>query len=234
MIDREVTVRRNIVEQTLMDVRDYIREHRSVAIKVAIIVGVLIVFGIAGLVFADYKIKKDTADFEAVLDEYRTTYTTDINERNEKFKKAVAKLKAITDNSYFGYVHRNGYYIIASLYFNEKDYTNAAWYYEKAAQYASPLFASLALQQAGIASEYLNNIDEALRYYQLCESKYKDAFNIDQVVYSIGRMYAQKGEYFKAREYFTRVSTEFPQSFFAKKATQYNMFLGALENEKKN
>lgn len=234
MIDREVTVHRNIVEQALMDVRDYIRAHRSVAIKVAISVGVAIVLGIAAIVYADYKIKKDTADFEAVLDEYRTTYTTDVNERNEKFLRTVTRLKAITDNSYFGYVHRNGYYIIASLYFNEKDYGNAASYYEKASQHASPLFASLALQQAGIASEYLNNIDEALRYYLLCESKYKDGYNIDQILYSIGRMYALKGEYFKAREYFNRVSTEYPQSFFAKKATQHSIFLGAIENEKKN
>lgn len=234
MIDREVTVQRNIIEQTLMNVRDYIRAHRSVAIKVFIGVCLVLVLGIAAIVYADYKIKKDTADFEAVLDEYRTTYTTDVNERNEKFVRTVARLKAITDNSHFGYVHRNGYYIIASLYFNEKDYSNAARYYEKASQYASPLFASLALQQAGIASEYLNNIDEALRYYLTCESKYKDGYNIDQILYSIGRMYAQKGEYFKAREYFNKVSTEHPQSFFAKKATQHSMFLGAIENEKKN
>lgn len=234
MIDREVTVHRNFVEQALIDVREYIRAHRSVAIKVAISVGVAIVLGIAAIVYVDYKIKKDTADFEAVLDEYRTTYTTDANERNEKFVRTVSRLKAITDNSYFGYVHRNGYYIIASLYFNERDYKSAASYYEKASQYASPLFASLALQQAGIASEYLNNIDEALRYYLLCESKYKDGYNIDQILYSIGRMYAQKGEYFKAREYFNRVSTEYPQSFFAKKAAQHSIFLGAIENEKKN
>ncbi len=234
MIDREVTVHRNIIEQTLMNVRDYIRAHRSVAIKVFIGVCLVLVLGIAAIVYADYKIKKDTADFEAVLDEYRTMYTTDVNERNEKFVRTVARLKAITDNSYFGYVHRNGYYIIASLYFNEKDYGNAVTYYEKASQHASPLFASLALQQAGIGSEYLNNIDEALRYYLTCESKYKDGYNIDQILYSIGRMYAQKGEYFKAREYFNKVSTEYPQSFFAKKAAQHSMFLGAIENEKKN
>ncbi|MGB4270461.1 MAG: tetratricopeptide repeat protein [Spirochaetota bacterium] len=234
MIDREVTVHRNIVEQMLMDVRDYIRAHRSVAIKVAIGLSVILVLGIAAVVYADYKIKKDTADFEAILDEYRTTYTTDIQEHNEKFLRTVKRLQTIADSSYFGYVHRNGYYIIASLYFNEKDYASAARYYEKAAQYASPLFASLALQQAGMASEYLNNVDEALRYYLLCESKYKDGYNSDQILYSIGRMYALKGEYYKAREYFNRVSTEFPQSFFAKKAAQHTIFLGAIESEKKN
>ncbi len=234
MIDREVTVHRNIVEQMLMNARDYIRAHRSVAIKVAIGVSVILVLGIAAIVYADYKIKKDTADFEAILDEYRTTYTTNIQEHNESFLRTVKRLQAIADSSYFGYVHRNGYYIIAGLYFNEKDYATAARYYEKASQYASPLFASLALQQAGMASEYLNNADEALRYYLLCESKYKDGYNIDQILYSIGRMYALKGEYYKAREYYNRVSTEFPQSFFAKKAGQHSIFLGALENEKKN
>lgn len=234
MIDREVTVHRNIVEQMLMDVRDYIRAHRAVAIKVAIGVCVIVVLGIAAIVYADYTIKKDTADFEAILDEYRTMYTTDQKEHSEKFLRTVKRLQAIADSSYFGYVHRNGYYIIASLYFNEKDYANAVKYYEKASQYASPLIASLALQQAGMASEYLNNIDEALRFYLLCESRYKDGYNIDQILYSIGRMYTLKGEYYKAQEYFNRVSTEFPQSFFAKKAAQHSMFLGAVESEKKN
>lgn len=234
MIDREVTVHRNIVEQMLMNVRDYVCAHRSVTIKVAISVFVVLLIGIVAIVYGDYKIKKDTAYFEAILDEYRTMYTTDQNEHNEKFLRTVTRLKAIADNSYFGYVHHNGYYIIASLYFNEKDYANAAKYYEKAAQYASPLFASLALQQAGMASEYLNNIDESLRYYLLCESKYKDGYNIDQILYSIGRMYTLKGEYYKAQEYFNRVSSEFPQSFFAKKAAQYSMFLGAIASEKKN
>lgn len=217
MIDREVTVRRNIVEQMLLNARDFIRAHRGVAIKVTMGVGVLLIVGIAAIVYVDYKIKKDSADFEAILDEYRTTYTMDINEHNQKFLRTVSRLQAIAESSYFGYVHRNGYYIIAGLYFNEKDYANAAKYYEKASQYASPLFASLALQQAGMASEFLNNVDEALQYYLLCESKYKDGYNIDQILFNIGRMYTQKGEYYKAREYFNRVSNEFPQSFLQKR-----------------
>ncbi len=231
MIDREVTVHRNIIEQTLMNVRDYIREHRSVAVKITIAIGIIFILGIAVIVYANYKINKDTAEFEAILEEYRATYSINEQERKEKFEKTVSKLKAIVDNSYFGYVHRNGYYVIASLYFYEKDYANAAQMYEKASRYASPLFAALALQQAGAAAESLNNIDEALRYYLLCESKYKDGYTIDQVLYNIGRMYSLKGEYFKAREYFTRVSTEFPQSLFARKASQLNMFIGALESE---
>ncbi len=233
MIDREVTVHRNIIEQTLMNVRDYIREHRSVAVKITIAIAVVFVVSIAAIVYADYKINKDTADFEAILEEYRATYHLNEQERKEKFIKTVNRLQAIVDNSYFGYVHRNGYYVIASLYFYEKDYANAAQMYEKAARYASPLFAAMALQQAGAAAESLNNIDEALRYYLLCESKYKDGYTIDQVLYNIGRMYSLKGEYFKAREYFTRVATEFPQSLFAKKASQLNVFVGALESETK-
>ena len=46
-------------------------------------------------------------------------------------------------------------------------------------------------------------------------------------------MYSLKGEYFKAREYYTKVTVEFPQSVFAKRAMQYGMFLGAIESRQK-
>jgi len=233
MIDRQVSVKRNIVEQTLMNVKDYILAHQSIVVKISIVSGIVLFVIIAGIVFFDHKINKETSDFEAVLEEYRNTYTLDESQKQEKFKRTVNKLGSIVDSSYFGYVHKNGYYIIASLYFNEKDYSNAVKYYEKAYHYCSPLFAALALQQAGIACEYINNIDEALRYYLLCESKYNDAYNSDQILFNIGRMYSLKGEYFKAREYFTKVTVEFPQSVFAKRAIQYGMFLGAIESGQK-
>lgn len=234
MADREVNVKRNLIEQALMNMRYIVYEHRSMVLKAVMIIVVLMVLVISGLVYADYKVNKDTAAFEAVLEEYRTVYTVIETERKEKLDRTAAKLKSIVEDSYFGYVHRYGYYIIAGLYFHERDFSNAAVYYEKASHYASPLFASIALQQAGVASENLNNVDEALRFYLLCETEYSDAHNIAQVIFSIGRMYAQKGEHFKAREYFTKVTAEFPQSAFSQKAAQYNMFLGAFEHQKKN
>ncbi|HQQ50983.1 MAG TPA: hypothetical protein PLZ29_07280, partial [Spirochaetota bacterium] len=64
-------------------------------------------------------------------------------------------------------------------------------------------------------------------------SKYNDAYNSDQILFNIGRMYSLKDEYYKTREYFTKVTTEFPQSVFAKRAMQYGMFLGAIESGQK-
>ena len=109
MIDRQVSVKRNIVEQTLMNVKDYILAHQSIVVKISIVSGIVLFVIIAGIVFFDYKINKETSDFEAVLEEYRNTYTLDESQKQEKFKRTVNKLGSIVDSSYFGYVHKNGY-----------------------------------------------------------------------------------------------------------------------------
>lgn len=99
MIDRQVSVKRNIVEQTLMNVKDYILAHQSIVVKISIVSGIVLFVIIAGIVFFDYKINKETSDFEAVLEEYRNTYTLDESQKQEKFKRTVNKLGSIVDSS---------------------------------------------------------------------------------------------------------------------------------------
>ncbi len=181
------------------------------------------------LVYVNNAAQKDLAKFETILDEYRQSYAENEQNRRENLENTVKKLENVVESSYWGYVHENGYYVIGTLYFNEEMYKEARDYFTRFAENSSSFFTPLAYQQAAISSEHLGEYKKALETYTILENEYEDSYLMDQVYYNLGRMYQVEKELFKAREYYNKVISQYPQSFFAEGAKSRLLLLGALE-----
>lgn len=230
MEKRDIEIRRNIVEQSLMAAKDFARAHlRAVAYAAAgLLAAVALV--IAGIVVYNSVEDKELASFELILDRYRVSAGPQGAEREARFAKTVQELEAVVRGSYWGYVHTNGYYIIGGLCYGERRYAEAGKYYLRFFE-GSPrsFFAPLGLQQAARCSEQLGDLKEAARLYSLLEKKYGEGIIADQILYDMGRMRQQQGEIFKAREYYNKLIVSHPRSSFVQKARERLMLLGQGE-----
>ncbi len=227
---REIKIQRNIVEQGMMAVLNFVKSHRRLVLFVFIgsILGITLI--IASVVYINNDAEKNLVAFETVLDEYRQSYVASPDDRKKNLDKTVNKLNEIIDSSYWGYVNENGYYIIGTLYYNENKHKEARDYFLRFADNSSSFFTPLAYQQAAISSEHLGDFKRALELYSILEKEYGDSYLIDQVYYNLGRMYQKEKNLFKAREYYKKVMLEFPQSFFANSSKSRLLLLGAHED----
>lgn len=234
MVGREIDINRNVIERFLMRVRNFVRKNKkTVTISVlSVIAGSALL--LAAIVIYQEKEKWDLAEFEEVLNKYRELQIEDEEERKKELQKTVNSLIDVMDSSYWGYVDENGYYIIADLYRQSGMDVKAKEYYLKFVENSpDSFFAPLALQCAGIINEKLGQRDEAFKIYQRLENKYEESIVTDEIFYNLGRVYQEKGELMKAREYFNKIVFLYPRSVFAEKAKKRLLLLGFL-NKKEN
>ncbi|MFW5770321.1 MAG: tetratricopeptide repeat protein [Spirochaetota bacterium] len=227
---REIKIQRNVVERGLMAVLEFVKSHRRLVLYsfTGLILGIILIT--VSIVYIKSDADKNLVEFETVLDEYRQSYVDSPADRQKNLEKTVEKLNEIIDSSYWGYVNENGYYIIGTLYYNENMYKEARKYFLRFADNSSSFFTPLAYQQAAISSEHLGDFKKALDLYSILEKDYDDSYLMDQVYYNLGRMYQKEKNIFKAKEYYKKVMSEFPQSFFAKSSKNRLLLLGAHED----
>ncbi len=217
---RDITIKRNIIENALMFLKDYIKNHRSL-----VLYGLLSLVGVSalligGMMYYDSRQTGELERFEEVLDHYRS-YRGDDRGRTGAFYATVAELDKIVESSRWGYVNRVGYYVIGNLYFNEKKYDQAKKYFLlQAEKDRSSAFSILSLQKAAVACEYMENPNDAFELYRRLEREHADSPVADQIYYDLGRMYQKRKDVFKAREYFHKVITSYPNSVFSRRAKQ--------------
>ncbi len=230
MEKRDIEIKRNIVEKALMAFKDYAKKHlRVMMIAAACLLG-LVVLIVAGYVYYEKRQQGEIARFERIIDDYRKAASGDEKERKILLKKTADGLEKVIEGSWWGYVKNNGYYIIGALYFNEGMYSESREYYLKFAdKKPRSYFAPLGLQQAARSCEFLKKYDEALKLYNRLEKQYGKSLIADQIYYDLGRIHLNKGDYFKAREYFTRVLNDFPRSPFSQKARERLMIIGYIQ-----
>ncbi|HDP80351.1 MAG TPA: tetratricopeptide repeat protein [Spirochaetes bacterium] len=233
MEKREIEIRRNVVERALMASRDYIVRHRRYFIYGAAGLLAAIVLAVGGFVYYESREQKELAVFEKILYDYQTSAVASETEKKDLLKKTADELEKVVGSSLWGYVHRNGYYIIGGLYYNEGMFEEAKGYYLKFAR-TSPgsFFAPLGLQQAARSCEAMEKPAEALEIYKKLEKKYGKSVVADQIFFDLGRLYLKQGDQFKAREYYTRVMNEFPRSPFSQKARERLMLIGLSQAKK--
>lgn len=231
---REIEIQRNVIENFLMAVKNYARKNMKTLLIITVATLAVLVLLVAGVLYYDKRANDDMVRFEQILEKYRMASFADEQGRVGNLKKTAAEMNGLIDSSYWGYVNKNGYYVLASLYMNEKMYAEAGEYYLRFVKKSpSSFFAPMALQQAAIASEERDNIDEALRLYQRMDKEYAESALADQIQYDLGRMYQKKGDVFKSREHFNRVVFTYPQSLFARKAKERLFMLGLIEKKGK-
>jgi tetratricopeptide (TPR) repeat protein len=222
MEKRTVTIHRNVIESSLMLIKEFVKAHRkSAAIGAAAVLAAVVLF-IGGAVYYDISSSSDLRAYESLTRDYEAG-----PKDAGAFSATVTKLVSITDKSHFGYVHANGYYLAAGMYFERKMYEEAKTNYLKFVdRSSSSVFAPLALFQAAVCAENTDKVDEALSLYKRIEKSYKDSAFTDRLFYDLGRMYQKKGEKVTAKEYFGKVIAQYPNSLFAVQAKMRTFLLG--------
>ena len=222
MEKRKVTIHRNAIETFLMFLKDFAYKHRKPVIVGTICAIAAVILFVGGAVFYDISTKNDLRAYEELMTEYETGAKDDVS-----FNKTVKGIITITDKSYFGYVHTNGYYVAAGLYFEHKMFEEAKKNYILFADRSSSSpFAVLSLFQAGICAENQEKYDEAFTIYRKIEKEYKDSSFNDRLFYDLGRMLSKKGEKAAARENYKKVMSQYPSSSYAMQARIRLFLLG--------
>ncbi len=232
MIDRKIEIKRNIIEKFLIIVKNYFRQNKKLVLSSFISIFVLLALVISVIVFVNNKEKNELMRLEMILERYYSN----TQEKEKNFQKSIDDLNVLINSSIFGYVNKNGYYIMAGLYLSMNKYNKGKEYLLKFADKSpSSFFAPLALHRAGIASEKLNDINGAFQIFQRLEKEYSNSIISDEIYYDLGRIYQLKGDRFKAREYYNKVILEHPVSIFASKAKKRLLLLGYnTQTEKKS
>lgn len=221
MEKRSVTIHRNAIESFLMYVKEFIKGHRKSVLIGAVCFFAAVLLLLAGAVFYDFSSTSDLRAYEKITLEYSS------GKDATAFNDTITKLSRLAEKSRFGYVHKNGYYIVAGMYFERKMYDEAKSFYLKFVdRSSSSIFAPLALFQAGVCAENTDKYDEALSLYRRIEKSYKDSGFNDRAFYDIGRMSQKKGDRVTAKEYFEKVITQFPNSSYATQAKMRIFLLG--------
>ena len=236
MIGRNIEINRNIIEKFLMKVKDYFRKNIRLVIYSAISIIVFLTIIISGIVYFNHREKNEIKELEIILEKY---YSSE-SDKEKNIQKTINDINNLINSSLWGYVNKNGYYIIAGLYFSVNKHNEGKDYLLKFVNKSpSSFFAPLALHRAGIECEKLNNINEALQLYQRLESEYDGCVISDEIYYDLGRIYHVKGNILKAKEYYNKVILQFPISMYASKAKKRLLLLGQrdettkAENKKK-
>lgn len=213
MEKRNVTIHRDGLENFLMAVKEYVKSHRRPVAIIALAVLILTGAGVAAFVYYDTTSSADLHEYETIITAFQMS-----EDKNAAADVAVVKLKSLVNKSRFGYVHRHGKYIIAGLLFGNKKFDEARTMYLEYADNTDSTFTPLALFQAGICAESLNQFDKANEIYKRIEKKYKDSVYADRILYDLGRMAQKKGDGALAKDYFSRLLSQFPNSPFAVQA----------------
>ncbi|HNX57702.1 MAG TPA: tetratricopeptide repeat protein [Spirochaetota bacterium] len=215
MEKRNVTIHRDGLENVLMAGKEYIKSHRRPVAIIVLAVLVLTGAGVAGFVYYDKTSSEDLRRYEAIISEYQNQKP---ELKTDAAEVAVVKMTNLVKSSRFGYVHRHGKYILAGLLFETKKFEEAKKMYLEYADDTDSAFTPLALFQAGICAESLNQFDKANEIYKQIEKKYKDSVYADRILYDLGRMAQKKGDGALAKDCFSRLLSQYPNSPFTVQA----------------
>jgi tetratricopeptide (TPR) repeat protein len=207
MEKRTISIERNAIENFLMKVKEFVRHHRAHTLVITLVVVIGTALIMSGAVYYDYRSNRELHSYESIMNDYAAGPRDDA-----AFAAMISKLTVLVDSTLWGYVHAEGNYIAAGLYFEKKKFADAQKFYLKYADSSSSVLAPLALFQAGICAEDLGKFDQAFEIYKRIEKEYKDSLFADRVLYDVGRMYQKKGDSVNAREYFNKLQTQFPGS----------------------
>lgn len=222
MEKRKVTVHRNDLERFLMKVRDYIKEHRSSTITIIIALVAGLALFIAGSIYFEKQSFQNQRAYEKIITAYENSARDDA-----AFATAVGDLQKAIDKSKWGYLHNNGGYILAGLYFEHKKYADAEKYYLAFADSNdSSVFAPLAIFQAGVCREEQGNAAKALELYKRVEKDYSKTLFMDRALYDIARMSQVTGDIANAKEYYNRLMSQYPASPFVQQAKTRMLLIG--------
>ena len=219
----KIVIERNIVERSLMQARDFIKDKRKVFLGALIGFLVVCIAGIGAYLYIESSMSKIQVRFEKAFEKYRSA--KDSGDR-EALAAVTREFDDIASSSVFGFYHDINYYMLGNIYFDEGQFKKAK---ENLISFAdkssSELYVQLAIVKAGIAAEQDGDVDEALGIYKRFEKDFPESIISEQAFFNMGAIYEKKKDRSSAREYYNKVISLYPQSLFARRAKKRLMLM---------
>lgn len=238
MIKKAIVINRDAIENFLMSIKNAIKRNKRRSIVITI-VGVLAIAGAAALAaYREGRITHSMTEYATIMNQYEKDLDSidrtepDIAKRDTAkqalHEKTALQLESLSKKFFWGSVPGNAQYAAAGCYFLAgKNDESLALYRAFADGNGKSFLRPLALFQAALCLERKGDTAGALAEYLKIEKDYaKTEFNA-RIMYDLGRMTALNGDKVKAKNYFSKVKTQYPQSVYATFATQRLTLLGA-------
>ncbi|MBN2434526.1 MAG: tetratricopeptide repeat protein [Spirochaetes bacterium] len=220
----KVNVEQNKFEKIAFSVFGYISSHRKIFIASFSLIIVVVLAAIAFAVYYDKHQSEIVVQYEAILDEYSRLIEEE--KKEEAVNYAVSEIVKLSDSAKWGYIKDNGYYLAAGILYHNKRYEEALEYYNKFVDNSgSSELIPLARIQIAVTLEWLERNDEAFEIYKNLEVDLADTKFIEQIIYDLGRHYERTGDVKKAKEYYSRLVSEYIGSFYEKQAKKRLMLM---------
>ncbi len=198
-----------------------ISKSKIILIVCAVIVVVVVVTGIATAVNNNAQQKWMTA-IETAETDYTDwkALTVEDSDRDLEAEELEIELLAIVDGAKNSYPQMKATFLLGSLSFELKDYTEAASYFDSVQKdYADTYLAPVALMNNAVALEMLNKNDEALdRYQRLVDTYAAVSPEASHAMFSIGRIYEGQGNLDLSKAVYEQLIAEYETSEWAKLA----------------
>ncbi len=207
----------NKKEKTSLQHRILIFLHRRGTIFLGILgilAAVIIILAVVNSANAK-KLEADTRRIESIQDEYSKLITiTDEKEKAEKEKKIIGELNSIIDKGTKNYPYQRALFILGNIQYNNGEYDKSAENFMKLVKYFSKSYLSpIALMDAAVDYEAMGQIDKAIENYQRVADEYKDLSpDADRSLFTIGRLYEEKGDTDAALKAYNSLIDTFPAS----------------------
>ena len=218
-VRREIEIERNIIERFLMGFKNTVKKYNKPIIYTLIGFFLLIAVTIFSLIYYENVSTSQQVEFEQIMEKYREYDEFDKEKDPKKLETLIVDLKKFKKNTYFGFSHKMSSYILGNIYFSQKKYKESKeMLIGFAGDAPSSVFSSISLVKAATAAEEMGDVEGALKILTGMEEEYGDSVVADQLFYNLAGIYAKKGDLFKSRQYYNKVTTSFQQSPFSQKA----------------
>jgi tetratricopeptide (TPR) repeat protein len=222
---KSIEIHRNIIEQSLMDTKDFIKNNKKLTMYSLITLLGAVLIAIAALIAVDHVNSVNEQRFDEIMDRLAKIKGP---AEEDSMNKVIADLKKHVDSTYFGFSHNAAHYVLGNIYYDRRNWSEAK---QNLLAYADKentnLLAPIALLKAALCLEEAHDLKGAIGVYRRLEEKYADSVVADQVFYNYARVCALNGDMVNARNYYNKVLSTFPDSGYSQQAKKRLFMLGA-------
>ena len=223
---KSIEIRRNVIEQFLMDAKEFLKKNRKLALYALIGLGIAIVIAIAIPVVVQIVNTGNEKRFEQIVDRLARIKGP---AEQDKMNAVVADLKKFIDTTYFGFSHNAAYYVLGNIYYDRRNWAESKQCLMTFADKEKKnILAPVALLKAALAREEANDVTGASGVYKRLDEKYTDSAVADQIYYNYARACALNKDLEGSRQYYNKVISAYPESQYTQLAKKRLFLLGSM------
>ena len=194
-------------------VSTFFEKNRKLIIIIAIAVVVAIVAAIVGIELSNSSKNKAQIKIASL----EQTYGELILEENPNWSTLTSDLESMVKGS--SYPSVKAAYLLGLVYYEQKNYSTAQSYFEKAYELNSKIYlAPVSLVNAAACAEDQGNTAKALELYNQISADYPESGVAAKAMFNAARIYLQQGNTQLAQASFAQLASNYPNSEYGKLA----------------